>query len=117
MKRNILLFGCIISCLILVSLSSQPIIAEKPIIKSKEERISVENLDCGCESNNNPWIPHMFCLYLAIKWWSIKILEIIFRYDLNQWLRDYIEFKLNKTLELYNELNCKDSFIWDIIFP
>ncbi|MFE3845676.1 hypothetical protein ACFL1L_02290 [Thermoplasmatota archaeon] len=73
MKKNILIFGCMISCLILVSISYQPIIAEKPIIENtKLKKVSLDDLDieeykeffyrilnmnfqsdCDCLSNKN----------------------------------------------------------------
>ena len=43
------MFGCIIVCLILVSISYQPLIAEgKPIIKQKQY-IEIVEEDCGCD--------------------------------------------------------------------
>ena len=69
MKKNILVFGCVISCLILVSLSYQPIIAEKPLIKSREKIISIESEDCGCNNQGNIWPFPIICslLYLMYK--------------------------------------------------
>jgi hypothetical protein len=57
MKNNILIVGCIISCFILAFLSYQPIIAEKQVIKSKEEFNIIENEDCDCSDG----LREMFC--------------------------------------------------------
>jgi hypothetical protein len=43
MKRNILLFGCMISCIILLSLSYQPIAAKKLIIETNKDIIENKN--------------------------------------------------------------------------
>jgi len=71
MKRNILLFGCIISCLILVSLSYQPIIAEKPIVKQTEEILIVEDEDCGCNPKSLWNFPVICSLLLPIVIFSL----------------------------------------------
>ena len=59
MKKNILIAGCVISCFILVSLSYQPIIAEKPIKKQMK-------------NDNLP--PNKICEWLDKKisfWWRM----------------------------------------------
>lgn len=52
MKKIIVIGISILSVFILCSLSYNPIIAEKPIIKTKEEVISIESEDCGCNSKS-----------------------------------------------------------------
>jgi len=74
MKRNILLFGCIISCLILVSLSYQPIIAEKPIIDFKKE-IEIAEEECDCLRYR------VICNLLELIYFSLS-LYCYFIYDL-----------------------------------
>lgn len=48
MKKSKLIGLSILSVFLLCNLSYQPIIAEKPIIKTKEEDISFESEDCDC---------------------------------------------------------------------
>jgi len=75
MKKSTLIGISILSVFILCSLSYQPIIAEKPIIKPKEEVISVESNDCGC-SSKPIWNFPVICALLypiaiiIVYWWA-----------------------------------------------
>ncbi len=73
MKKSILIAGSILSLFILVSLSYQPIIAEQPIIKPKEEVISVESNDCGCSSKPIWNFPVICSLLLPIVLFSLLL--------------------------------------------
>jgi len=75
MKKSTLIGLSILSVFLLCSLSYNPIIAEKPIIKPREEVISVESKDCGC-SSKPIWNFPIICalLYpiaiLIVMWWA-----------------------------------------------
>jgi len=75
MNKSTLIGLSILSVFILCSLSYQPIIAEKPIIKPREEVISVESEDCGC-SSKPIWNFPIICALLYpiaiffVYWWA-----------------------------------------------
>ena len=72
MKRNILMFGCMICCFFLVSISFNPIIADKNIIETKEE-IEINEEDCDCVNKNNRNYP-ILCLLLTPLWIIVAII-------------------------------------------
>jgi len=111
MKRNILLFGCIISCLILVSLSYQPIIAEKPVVKQTEEILIVEDEDCGCISKDTNWAPPFLCLVIGIQYVILSILLGFFTANPTHWIVDYILERHNRVEELLLRFNCLELII------
>ncbi|MFE3846278.1 hypothetical protein ACFL1L_05430 [Thermoplasmatota archaeon] len=66
MKKIIVIGISILSIFLLCSLSYQPITAEKPIIKQKEEVISVEDEDCGCKDSSIRRFPILCHILLPI---------------------------------------------------
>ena len=71
MKKFFLIIGCVISLFILVSLSYQPIIAEKSIIEIKKDVNLVEDEDCGCNPYNIDWDFPIICWILEMLWYLI----------------------------------------------
>ena len=75
MKKIIVVGLSILSVFILCSLSYQPILAEKQIIKPREEVISVESEDCECNSKSI-WNFPVICALLypiaifIVMWWA-----------------------------------------------
>jgi len=98
MKKNILIVGCIISCFILVSLSYQPIIAEKPI-EQITQQIKESKNDCGCKDESSRWGFPIICTVLTILSGIFMILVISM--NQNQFL-NLLEFLMS----IGNSLNC-----------
>jgi len=73
MKKNILLFGCIICCFILVTLSYQPILAEESI-ETITQQVKESKNDCDCEKKGivSIWQFPIICAILHI---LIKFVE------------------------------------------
>ncbi len=114
MKRKILMFGCIISCLILVSLSFQPIIAEeKTIIKPKQEILVIEEDDCGCESKDLNIericeLLHLYSGWLTLQFLLCFLLSLIsFPYFLILPIWFNVQFKANILEKLWNYFECE----------
>lgn len=113
MKRNILMFGCVICCLILVSLSYQSIIAEKSIIKPKEE-IKIEEEDCEYNIiGKNLNYPEKLCEFLGrfhSNLYSFTIfLEtwlILFPFRILGYFYYFIIFLYRSTSNLMHLLDC-----------
>ena len=67
MKKNILMFGCIISCFILVSLSYQPIIAEESSLINQIEIRQLSDDECDCNDDID-WDFPIICWILERLW-------------------------------------------------
>jgi hypothetical protein len=98
MKRNIILFGCIICCLILVSLSYQPIIAEKPIEQITQQVKESKN-DCGCNDESSRWGFPIICSVLGV--FLLIFMILVISMNQNQFL-DVLEF----VRSIGTSLNC-----------
>ena len=70
MKKNILMFGCIISCFILVSLSYQPIIAEESSLINQIEIRQLSDDECDCNDDID-WDFPIICWILERLWFII----------------------------------------------
>ena len=111
MKKRTSFGICILSIIILCSLSYQPIIAEKQVIQLKEEVEYVEDEDCGCISDNDNWVPPVLCLIIIIR---LAMLKIFLGFTIGNpdfWLYDYWDNKVFELQDLYSELNCNDLLV------
>ncbi len=73
MKKSTLIGLSILSVFLLCSLSYQPIIAEQPIIKPKENVILVESKDCGCSSKPIWNFPIICAILYVLQVFSLSI--------------------------------------------
>jgi len=101
MKKNILVFGCIIICLILVTISYQPIIAEEPIEQITEQVIEYRESknDCGCDDINIQWNFPIICSVLGVFWLITMILCV----SMNQ--RQFCDMAVSIS-DMMTNLNC-----------
>lgn len=81
MKKSTLIGISILSVFLLCSLSYKPIIAEKQVIKSKEEVIIIGNEDCGCEDSPNRRFPILCQILLPIALLYKYLIQIYYDYN------------------------------------
>ena len=98
MKKSILIAGSVLSLFILVSLSYQPIIAEKSIEQITQQVKESKN-DCGCNDESSRWGFPIICSVLGV----FLLITMILVISMNQ--NQFLDF-LESVNSIGKSLNC-----------